>query len=280
MAIKKVVSHRLARNFHRTFVPERQYLGALLKYAAGDAVVEMQLISEETGIPTGASSGKVMPTADYCRGMGLLTVLPGKEKRFQLTSFGRTVLLEDPFFREPITQWIAHLQLCHHLHGAEVWYQTFCQGATVLGQMFTRDSLDSWLATAMHVTSQNLIGPLVRMYEDDASFGLSAVLTSDKTLIRRNRAPLDHVYAYGYGAWICSLIDDAGRNGAQITVDELEMKCGWRSIAGWNLKESHDVLGMLEQKQILVVDRQMNPWIIQSRSSAESLWRRLYDNLI
>ncbi|WP_176015020.1 hypothetical protein [Victivallis sp. Marseille-Q1083] len=51
MATAKNKSKRLARNFHRTFIPEKQYLGALLKYAADNGELDMQAIADATGIP-------------------------------------------------------------------------------------------------------------------------------------------------------------------------------------------------------------------------------------
>lgn len=57
---------RLSRSFHQTFIPERHYINALLKFAAKGGQGDIQAISECTGIPTGQSSGKVAPILDYC----------------------------------------------------------------------------------------------------------------------------------------------------------------------------------------------------------------------
>jgi len=51
-------NNRLPRNFHKTFVPERKHINAILKYAAKGGTGDIQAISEDTGIPTGSSSGK------------------------------------------------------------------------------------------------------------------------------------------------------------------------------------------------------------------------------
>ena len=129
MAKKTQKAERLAKNFHRTFIPERRYLGALLKYAADGGAYEIQKIADATGIPTGASSGKSMPTADYCRGMGLVSLVKAVSKdvdpTLTLTPFGRTVFLEDKFFKEPFTQWLAHLRLCNEWRGADIFFVVF-----------------------------------------------------------------------------------------------------------------------------------------------------------
>ncbi|MCP4399252.1 MAG: hypothetical protein GY801_18360 [bacterium] len=63
---------RLPVTFHQTFTPERAHIAALLKYAASGQNGTDQEIFAETGIPTGASSGKVPAMPAYCRGMGCL----------------------------------------------------------------------------------------------------------------------------------------------------------------------------------------------------------------
>lgn len=277
----KVRNLRLARNFHRTFAPERQYLGKLLQYAAGNGVYDMKAIADETGIPTGASSGKALPTAEYCMGMGLVRVDEMDENEaLQLTTFGRTVLLEDKFFREPVTQWLAHLNLCDKVTGADIWYRTFWESSSVLGEEFTKDRLNEWLCTVLKISKQNILGPTLRMYEDETSFGAcGAVLTSGE-MIRRKKPPRESSFSFGYAAWFANAIERAERAGAQITVDELEDLCGFRSVTHWNLQESQELLAILEQKGLISVDRQMRPWIICMKHSAESLWKRLYEDFI
>jgi hypothetical protein len=277
----KVRNSRLARNFHRTFAPEKQYLGKLLQYAAGNGVYDMQAIAVATGIPTGVSSGKALPTADYCIGMGLVKAEKvDSVETLTLTTFGRTVLLEDKFFREPITQWLAHLNLCDKVSGAEVWYQTFWGSTSVLGVEFTKNSLNEWLCSVLRISKQNILGPTLRMYEDETSFSAcGAVSTSGETILRK-KPPRAPSFAYGYAAWFAASIERAGRAGSQITVDELEDFCGFRSITQWNVQESHELLSILEQKGLISVDRLMRPWIICMKHSAESLWKRLYEDFI
>ena len=106
---------RLPRNFHKSFKPERQYLAALLRFAASGGAGTFQEIAGATGIPMGTSSGKVPAILDYGRGMGLLK-LPDSSARSSskepvLTSFGRAVLQEDRFLKCEITQWIAHFNM-------------------------------------------------------------------------------------------------------------------------------------------------------------------------
>jgi len=279
---QKASPNRLPRNFHKSFMPERQYLNAILRFAARDGSGDIQKIAAETGIPTGASSGKVDPTLDYCRGMGLITIPETRSavKTPELTPFGRVVMLEDPFLKEPLTQWLAHFNLCDVNYGAEMWFQTFVRGNTRLGSEFSRDTLEEWLAFTCNLPKGGLIGPLVRMYQDDASFKVCGVLTENNGIINRKVAPITNSMTLGYGVWLIGLMESIAKPGSQLTLTELEEQCGWITISGWNPMEIVKVLSLIENKGILSVDRQMNPWILKAKDSSASLWRRIFEDLL
>ena len=276
------LSHnRLPRNFHKTFKPERQYINAMLRFAGQEG--DYQTIAGITGIPTGSSSGKVPAILDYCRGMGLLT-LENKArtavKRPELTSFGRTVLLEDPFLKEGITQWIAHLNLCSPITGADVWYQVFFRGAKTLGTSFKREELEQHLSLVYQTEGGGLVGPLVGMYEDEAAFAQCGVIKERNGVIRRSAAPIDREFGFGFGAWILQLMGDHFPKSKQVSLAELDEAAGWRTIPGWDIPNLNRVLQILEQKGIVEVDRHMEPWLLRAKTSASEAWSKIYDGLI
>ena len=137
---------RLPFNFHQTFIPERVYLSAMLSFAAAEKDGTVQEISAQTAIPMGKSSGKTPAILDYCCGMGLLTMplKAGAAKSPRLTPFGRVVLLEDKFLKQPLTQWLAHLHLCRPDAGALAWFLTFVKARKSLGDSFTPEQLESF----------------------------------------------------------------------------------------------------------------------------------------
>ena len=275
--------NRLPRNFHKTFKPERQYIAAMLRYAAAGKEGDYQAIAADTGIPTGTSSGKVPAILDYCRGMGLLR-LSGADrsaiKRPELTSFGRMVLLEDPFLKTAISQWIAHLNLCSPLTGADVWYQLFFVGTQALGKSFPRTKLEYHLSVVYGVERGGLIGPMIGMYEDEASFKLCGALAEDAGIVMRRSAPLNNELGRGYGAWIINLLRDHFPNQQQVTLTDLDAVSGWRTIAGWDPTMYSRVLELVERKGLISVDRHMDPWLIQPQINVEEAWKRIYDDLL
>jgi hypothetical protein len=92
--------------------------------------------------------------------MGLVRFEDGERsavKKPALTPFGRIVLLEDPYLKTGISQWIAHLHLCGLVSGADVWYHTFFAGTLSLGMSFERDKLEAHLGMIYGVEKPGLI---------------------------------------------------------------------------------------------------------------------------
>ena len=274
---------RLPRNFHKSFKPERQYINALLRYAASGKSGNYQEISSDTGIPMGVSSGKVPAIIDYCRGMGLIQISSFSRtsiKKPDLTPFGRIVLLEDPYLKLNITQWVAHLNLCSPLSGAEVWYQTFFPGKQALGMVFERSQLETYLHYALKIEKSGMIGPLVGTYEDDAAFRVCGALSEKSGIITRKPAPVSDEFGYGYGAWLLQLVNDHFPKNGQISVVELDSVAGWRTIPGWDIDALQRVLQLIERKGLFTVDRHMEPWLLHPMMNLEAAWKIIFNDLI
>jgi hypothetical protein len=279
----KVESARLPRNFHKTFKPERQYINAMLRYAASGEQGDYRAIAAATGIPTGSSSGKVPAILDYCRGMGLIRLLgPDRSsiKKPDLTPFGRIVLLEDPYLKASVTQWIAHFNLCGPLTGADVWYHTFFAGTQALGMNFARAKLEAHLNIIYGVERSGLIGPLVGTYEDEAAFKVCGVLSETGGTIVRRPAPITDEFGLGYGAWMLQLMGDHFPKQRQVSITDLDVTSGWRTIPGWDVSSLQRVLGIVDRKGLIEVDRHMEPWLLIPKTGPDDTWRRIYDDML
>lgn len=277
------IHNRLPRNFHKTFKPERQYINAMLRYAASGQEGDAQAIAAATGIPTGASSGKVPAILDYCRGMGLIRLVGPERsavKKPELSPFGRVVLIEDPYLKINITQWIAHFNLCGPLKGADVWYQTFFAGAQTLGMSFRRNKLESHLKLIYGTRNAGLIGPLIGMYEDDAAFRVCGALTETADGILRKPAPITEAFGLAYGAWLLQLLSDHFLKTGQVSTTELNSHAGWNTIPGWDIVQLQLALDLVERKGLIEVDRQMEPWLLRPMTIADKAWKHIYDDLL
>jgi len=279
----KSVFARLPRNFHKTFKPERQYVNAMLRYAASGEKGDYQTIAAATGIPTGTSSGKVPAILDYCRGMGLIR-LTGSErsaiKKPDLTPLGRIVLLEDPYLKTSVSQWISHFNLCLPRTGADVWYHTFFAGTQALGMNFSRAKLEGHLNVVYGMEKSGLIGPLVGTYEDEAALKICGALTETNNNIVRRPAPVEDEFGFGYGAWMLQLMSDHFPKRRQIPITDLDAVAGWRTIPGWDISGLQRVLEIVERKGLIEVDRHMDPWLLIAKAEPEGAWRRIYDDML
>lgn len=273
---------RLARNFHRTFKPERSYLSSLLRYAAAGKGGSLEEISKHTGIPTGSSSGKVQPTIDYCTGMGLLcSQKTNNAYAFALTPFGRAVLTEDTFLSTPVTQWLAHLQLCHPRRGADLWYQVFVEGRETLGMDFSRQALERHLRTVYATTEgRNPIGPVTGTYTDEAALKSAGVLTEIGDQIHRAAAPISTESRRGYAAWLAQLLADFFPDTHNIPLTDWERVCGWKRATGWHPSTAADMLAEAEHLGVLAVDRHMQPWLVDLRRSPDEVWLTIFNDML
>jgi len=278
------LNKRLTRNFHSTFKPERQYINALLRFSGAGGSGDFIEIANSTGIPMGSSSGKVPAILDYCRGMGMVRLSDKSKKSAkkvpELTNFGRIVLLEDPYLKCEITQWLAHFNLCSPFLGAEVWYHTFFTGYYGLGDKFKRTELENYLNLQFGINDSNLIGPMIGMYEDEAAFGLCGALSENNGMISRKSAPIFDELGRGYAAWILQLAKDYFPSQRQIPIDDFDKIVGWKTIPGWSDSASLEVLALIEKKGLIRVDRHMKPWLLQVQVDTEVAWKCIYSDMI
>jgi hypothetical protein len=201
-------------------------------------------------------------------------------KKPELTPFGRIVLLEDPFLKSSISQWIAHLNLCGPDSGADVWYQTFFAGTASLGMSFERDRLEAHLSLVYGVEKAGLIGPLIGMYEDEAAFRVCGALTEESGCVVRKAAPVSEEFGFAYGALLLQQMADHLKGARQVPVTELDTKAGWRTIPGWDIGSHQRVLDLIERKGVVEVDRHMEPWLVRPAADVDSAWKRIYDDLM
>ncbi|WP_018086852.1 DUF4007 family protein [Desulfurispora thermophila] len=271
------MSELLPINFHKTFLPERRLLGALLEYAALGREGNYQEIARDTGIPMGKSSGKVPAMLDYARGMGLITLVrgggPGR-KRPRLTGFGQVVYAADRYLGRPFSQWLAHMHLCLPRGGAVAWHLVFVTGRRALGSRFAADRVEHYLVEHFG-PGRSRTGPLLRTYLEDAALGRAGVLVRQQDELTRRRAPLEEPYALPYAAFILELWEKFFPGREQITADELAGETGWPEMCLWSREELEQALELVEQTGFFTLDRQRRPWILERRAVAADAWQEL-----
>lgn len=268
----------LGLNFHKTFLPERRLLAAILEYAAVGEDGDYQEISAATGIPMGRHTGKVPAILAYAKGMGLVT--PGRmsadkgKRRLHLTAFGRQVYTSDRLLGRPVVQWLAHMHLCLPQGGAAAWHLVFAVGRGFLGSRFSPAQVEQYLVDHFG-PGRNRTGPLLRTYLEDAALARAGVLSRQNGDIVRHKAPLSSDWALPYAAFVLELWERFFPNRGQITACELGEETRWPDVCLWSEGERERVLEWLEQTGLLSLDRQRRPWILEKRGEVEAAWEEL-----
>jgi hypothetical protein len=268
-------------NFHKTFIPERRLIAALLDFAALGKRGTLKEISAETGIPMGEYNGKVPAILDYAKGMGLIELDNKKGssiKKPVLTSFGKAVYLEDKFLGEKMVQWLAHMNLCRNDIGAKTWNAVFAKARNILGTSFTKRQLEDYL-TGVCGPGKDRTGPLVLTYTDDAALGRAGVLAAAGDNLTRKKAPVLDEYAIPYSAYILCLMETFFPGQGQVTSTDLNGKTLWFDICLWNQSDVEQVFSIVERKGYISIDRQMQPWIIEKNALADEVWPHIWDDI-
>lgn len=106
-------------NFHKTFAPQDSYISKILELAEYGYSGTKEEISKITGIPTGKTSGKVVPHILYSYYMGLVNYKIEKGKlSLSLTDLGKVIYNEDKYLFEDITKLICHFNISDETNGA------------------------------------------------------------------------------------------------------------------------------------------------------------------
>lgn len=147
-------------------------------------------IAEETGIPEGASSGKVRPHIQYASYMGLLN-----SSDFTRTPLGKIVYLEDCMLTEKLTQMLCHVNMISPT-GAPMWrylfHELFPENQGHISNGLISDSMKiKFGATAK-------FAPLITMYTKQFTELNLISLEGDYIIQNPSAFDKDLLYVYGY----------------------------------------------------------------------------------
>lgn len=260
----------LVPSFHLSFRPERCHLASLLRVASQGFAGAVEAISEHTGIPTGKSSGKVVPHLKYAQAMGLLSNTDPKAGVYELqpTLLGQAVLAEDSLLNETLTQLVLHLMLARP-SGASAWHSLFGRSRISLGRQFSPEAATAFLNLKFGNNS-SIPGPLFSTYGENASLARTEMLKVEKSLLTRGSLPplTEHFWGYAY-CWLHSWEQEAP-NDQQLPSSQLEALTAFEELTGWTRQQLEEFLSWAVDQQILKIDRQTGvPLLMKTASSAE-----------
>ena len=254
-------------NFHMTFPPTPAYIGRLLKIADG-RMRSASEIAEETGIPEGASSGKIRPHIQYAGYMGLI-----RTEDFTRTPLGEVVRREDCMLTEKLTQMLCHIQMTSPT-GAPMWRFLFHELLPENQGQISNALLSDAMKRRFGATAK--FTPVITMYTKQFTELKLLSAEEDSLVLHPCAFDKDLLYVYGYALlyeWESSCPEKM-----EITAEELE-KLKVRHTFGWSQTEEYEVLQKLCSVAVIGMNRQLVPFTIQRLVSTSFLLPKLYSLL-
>ena len=226
-------------------------------------------ISELTGIPQGARSGKVTAHLAYMQVMGLL-----EEDKATLTQLGQCIKSEDPACSELLTQWLLHANLTS-VRGADMWHYVYREllpsnGGNVSIPYYKQSVADHYGIRKEHAVVRTCYtnGMAEINYLKEENDGLS---------VCRQKIQREYTYLYAYDIlreWE-ALYGDV----REITAEQFEsMQCA--ACFGLNATDWFTVLETLCTKGLFQLNRQLTPYTVIRNTDATSIIDKLYSLLI
>ena len=281
----------LPLSFPQTFLPDRALLARLLRFTAKDGSGNKEEISQITGIPTGASTGKVEPIIRYALGMGLIDAnkTTGGVWQLNLTPFGRHVFHQDAALSEPLTLWLMHLLLCRRCgldapaSGiADPWFALFAEGTARLGKRFTKADYMAFLQERHGDKAglKALSSLVVRSYTEPRAFAVTGALLEESDYLIRQNAPFKTDYFPAYTAYLYLLWDELFADRAQLAFDEFADKTRFLALTGWGKSQLAAWLDWMMNHGHVQLDRHTGSPVLLRLKSTEQVLAKLYDGLI
>ncbi len=274
-------------DFHQTFKPERNCLISLLTDLPECSGKTIQEISKITGIPTGASSGKVVPSICYLEYMGLISAqLSNKRYDLEYTRLGECVLSEDPGLIENLTLLLLHCMLTRKRSGADLWSYLITELFPKYHGKIKKSNFDKELE--LHFGKEVNLAPFNGTYTGlFEQLGLLKI-SADGYSWQSHTMNMEFVYLYAYilykywDEWADGFTleekEEKKVSRTEITANQIE-ETGYRLPFGWSEQDEYRALEALHDKKIISLNRQMSPFAVRKLSTEEEIIDLLYSEL-
>ncbi|MGI6544043.1 MAG: hypothetical protein ACOX44_13495 [Limnochordia bacterium] len=265
--------------FHETFPPEREHIGQLLLLADTMNYMNKEDISRVTGIPTGKSSGKVIPHIIYAQYMGLLEVKKRERKYYRLikTQLGEIVTKFDVFLMEPLSQLLCHYGLTS-ISGAEIWHFIFSDYIGTHGREVNRADVERSLLYRYGKVVN--VSPFVSCYTRNTSFGQLRLLKADKERWIFTPHVYDRTLQYACAYTLLQEWDRSAPDKKEITTDDLIHKLKWNAAFLWDSTTTLDVLSAMQELKVVKLNRQLSPITVIRSMDTQTALKSIYSSLV
>lgn len=268
-------------NFHETFKPELDNIYRLIEIADDYGALSKEEIFDITGIPTGKASGKVVPSIIYSKYMNLLSYeKDGGKFNLKLTSFGRVIKDEDLYIQEDITKVLLNYFLTSKGFGAKMWFIIMRKIPQVYGDLISLENLNKFINSEFNLMRDTKLGPFLGTYNDLGDFNSLRILDINKEGIKFNDVPINSDYIYAYGYALIVELKNLDSNRIEFNENEIFDELAWHKGFGFNREDGFKVLEILEEKNIIKFNKQLNPITIVLNILEEEIENKIYSLLV
>lgn len=272
------MSNQVNINFHQTFKPEGRYISSIVDIADDSTWHTIKEISKSTGIPQGASSGKVNPHINYAEYMGVIKS-ERKEKQIKLsrTRLGEIVYMEDPGLQEVLTKLLLHAMMLRQENGAIIWRDIFIKIFPKYRNVVKKELILRELNQLYNnkITTKN-IAPFFGSYDD--LFSELGILTIQSDIVNCNSLQYDKEFIYMYAFILYVYWSEYYPDQEEISSVQFA-ELGFGKAFGWDIKKEYEVMEHLADRGLVRMNRQLMPYTILKLTTEDELINNLYSEL-
>lgn len=266
-------------NFHQTFYPNFDYVGKILSIASESELFSIEEISQMTGIPTGASSGKVVPHIQYSEYMNLIESenFDGKMS-LKRTALGELISSEDPYFSEDISRMICHMFLTSPEIGSGLWFFVFRVLQNRYGGKVKKDVTEHDIVECFKKGTK--MSAFNTSYTNENSFGNLNLVTIYDDCIRFDAFSYEDEFFYAILYVLFAELKNVDLNRSEFTTVELFNELKWNWSLNWSEKRTMEFLEKASEEGWIDLNRQLNPTTIILKRSINEVMSKIYSELI
>ncbi len=264
--------------FHKTFQPQDSYIAKIMELARNNYSGTKEEISSLTGIPTGKTSGKVIPHIRYAAFMGFIEYQKdGSVFSLSLTPLGKTVIREDKYLLENVTRLIAHYNIADPNEGALIWTFIYKHLPYRPDDSISDSLINNKFAEVFQHDGKDNLNVVKKSYTEGFWQKLRLIDWDSELFLNGQYYNEEYKYLYAY-----TLLKDWEKyksNDRELTVMQLADELCWNKRFGFDDTETMNVLDELAAEGIISINKQLHPCTIVRSECSDSFTDKLYDLL-
>ena len=264
--------------FHKTFQPTDTYIAKIMELAAKEYSGTKEEISSLTGIPTGKTSGKVIPHIFYASFMGFINYRKeGAVFFLTLTPLGKTIIKEDKYLFENVTKLLAHYFITSPDNGALIWSFLYSKLPYRLDDYISADLINNKFKEIFQHDGKDNLNIVKKSYTEGFWQNLRLMDWDNDLCFNSQFYNEEYLYAYAY-----TLLRDweiKKSNEHELTITQLTEDLGWNKRLQFTDADALNVLDELASMGVISLNKQLNPCTVVRLEQSDNIVEKIYDSL-